>query len=173
MTRHARWADTAGPRTRRRPGDRCTKLVLLASWPLAAGVAPAAAAGLAEAVPYAVVGAAIPQSLTGEAGDAARGRAIVVSRQRGACLLCHSGPFPDEPGQGDLAPSLAGVGERLDAGELRLRLVLPQRINPQTIMPSYQRIDGLQRVGTAWRARPLLSAQDVEDVIALLATLRD
>ena len=46
-------------------------------------------------------------------------------------------------------------------------------MNPETIMPSYQRIDGLQRVGTAWRASPLLSAQDVEDVIALLATLRD
>lgn len=173
MTGHARRADAGGPRTLRRPGNRLAKLAFLAAWPLAAGGAPAAAASIPAAVPYAVVGAAIPQSLTGVAGDAARGRAIVVSRQRGACLLCHSGPFPDEPGQGDLAPSLAGVGARLDAGELRLRLVLPQRVNPETIMPSYQRIDGLQRVGTAWRARPLLSAQDVEDVIALLATLRD
>lgn len=151
---------------RRRDGDPWAALAVAALWPLAAGSAPAAA-------PFTVVGTAIPQSLTGVAGDAARGRAIVVSRQRGACLLCHAGPFPDEPGQGDLAPSLAGVGARLDAGELRLRLVLPQRINPQTVMPSYQRVDGLQRVGSAWRGKPLLSAQDVEDVIALLVTLRD
>lgn len=158
---------TGGARpARRRAGDPWAALAVAALWPLAAGSAPAAA-------PFTVVGTAIPQSLTGVAGDAARGRAIVVSRQRGACLLCHAGPFPDEPGQGDLAPSLAGVGARLDAGELRLRLVLPQRINPQTVMPSYQRVDGLQRVGSAWRGKPLLSAQDVEDVIALLVTLRD
>lgn len=152
---------------------RRVALVVAAICPWVAGAAPPTAPTLPADEPYAVVGAAIPKSLTGVPGDAARGRAIVVSRQRGACLLCHAGPFPEEPGQGDLAPSLAAVGARLDAGELRLRLVLPQRINPDTIMPSYRRVDDLQRVGAGWRGKPLLSAQDVEDVIALLATLRD
>ena len=66
----------------------------------------------AELAPVAIVGDAIPQSLTGEAGDPARGRAIVVDRQKGLCLLCHVGPFPDQRFQGDMAPDLAGAGAR-------------------------------------------------------------
>jgi len=122
-------------------------------------------------VPYAVLGDAIPQPLTEAPGDAARGRSIVANRQVGLCLLCHSGPFPDERFQGNLAPDLAGAGLRWNAGQLRLRLVDGRRLNPQTIMPSYFRVDGHVRVGAAWRDKPLLSAQQIEDVIAFLATL--
>jgi sulfur-oxidizing protein SoxX len=119
-----------------------------------------------------VVGDAIPTPLVEGQPDAARGRAIVANRQRGLCLLCHAGPFPEERFQGTLAPDLAGTGERWTEGQLRLRLVDARRINPDTIMPSYHRIDGLARVGPAWRDKPILSAEEIEDVVAFLTTLR-
>ena len=124
-------------------------------------------------LPYTVVGDAIPAPLTGVAGDPASGRVIVISRQRGLCLLCHSGPFPEERFQGDLAPSLAGVGSRLSEGQLRLRLVDSRKLDPDTIMPSYYQTEGLNRVGAAWRDKPVLTAEEIEDVVAFLATLRD
>ena len=123
--------------------------------------------------PYQIVGDAIPRSLTGTSGDPVRGRAIVVDRPLGACLLCHSGPFPEERFQGNLAPDLAGAGSRWSEGQLRLRLVDATRINPETIMPSYYRVAGLTRVGSAWRGKPILTAQQIEDVVAFLTTLRD
>lgn len=125
-----------------------------------------------ELVPYAVVSDAIPLPLAGAAGDASAGRAIVVNRAY-TCLLCHSGPFAEQRFQGDLAPSLAGTGSRWSEGQLRLRLVDASRLNAATIMPSYYRVDGLQRVGDAWLGKPILSAQQIEDVVAYLTTLRD
>lgn len=121
---------------------------------------------------YAVVGEAIPQSLTGAPGDATRGRALVLERSS-TCILCHSGPFPETRFQGDLAPSLAGAGSRWQAGELRLRLVDAFRLNAATIMPSYYQVDGLARVGAAWRGKPILSADQIEDIVAFLASLRE
>jgi sulfur-oxidizing protein SoxX len=114
---------------------------------------------------------AMPLPLTGAAGDPARGRAIVVSRQLGLCLLCHSGPFPEERFQGDMAPDLTAAGRRWSEGELRMRLVDPARLNSDTIMPSYHRTDGLARVPEAWR-KPILTPQQIEDVIAFLKTLQ-
>lgn len=122
--------------------------------------------------PYRVVGNAIPASLTGKPGDPGRGRAVVVNRQS-TCLLCHSGPFSEERFQGDLSPSLTGAGARWNEGELRLRLVDASRLNPATIMPSYYKVDGLNRVGATWRGKPILTAEQIEDVVAYLATLRD
>jgi sulfur-oxidizing protein SoxX len=116
---------------------------------------------------------AIPASLTGAKGDPARGRAIVANRQVGLCLLCHSGPFPEERFQGNLAPDLRGAGQRWSEGQLRLRIVDSGRINPATIMPAYHRTEGLVRVAPAWRGKPVLSAEQIEDVVAFLATLRD
>jgi sulfur-oxidizing protein SoxX len=133
-----------------------------------------AAAVLAGALlPYQIVGDAIPASLTGSTGDVAHGRAIVLDRRLGACLLCHTGPFPEEKFQGNLAPDLSGTGSRSSTGQLRLRLVDATRLNPDTIMPSYYRVDGLTRVGDAWRGKPILSAQQIENVVAFLSTLRD
>lgn len=120
-----------------------------------------------------LAGDVIPAPLTAVPGDPARGRKIVVSRQAGLCLLCHPGPFPEAPQQGNLAPDLSGVGARLSEGQLRLRLADSRRLNPESIMPAYHRIDGLSRVGRPWRERPLLDAQQIEDVIALLRELRD
>jgi sulfur-oxidizing protein SoxX len=122
--------------------------------------------------PYDVVGDTIPQSLTGHPGDAARGGALVLERSS-TCILCHAGPFPEVRFQGDLAPSLAGAGSRWSQGQLRLRLVDASRFNAATIMPSYYRIEGLVRVGPAWRDKPILSAEQIEDIVAYLAGLRD
>ena len=119
-----------------------------------------------------VDGDEVRQSLTGRPGDATRGRVIVGNRQMGLCLLCHTGPFPEERLQGNLAPDLQGAGVRWTEGQLRLRVVDAARVNPQTIMPPYYRTDSLQRVGTSWRGKPVLSAEQVEDVVAYLATLR-
>jgi sulfur-oxidizing protein SoxX len=115
----------------------------------------------------------LPNSLTGEKGDAARGRAIVANRQMGLCLLCHSGPFPEEPSQGDLAPDLRGTGTRWTEAQLRLRIVDPMRLNPATIMPAYGKSEGLWRVSPALRGQAVLTPQQIEDVVAFLATLRD
>jgi L-cysteine S-thiosulfotransferase len=123
--------------------------------------------------PYIVVGDAIPASLTGTKGDPERGRAIVANRQVGLCLLCHSGPFPQERFQGTLAPDLKGAGSRSNEGQLRLRIVDASRLNPQTIMPPYYRVAGLVGVAPAFRGKPVLSAEQIEDVVAYLATLRD
>jgi len=123
--------------------------------------------------PYTIVGDAIPASLTGAAGDPVRGRAVVVDRRLGACLLCHAGPFPEQKFQGTLAPDLSRAGSRWSEGQLRLRLVDPTRLNPVTIMPAYYRVEGLTRVGHAWRGKPILTAEQIEDVVAFLATLRD
>jgi sulfur-oxidizing protein SoxX len=119
-----------------------------------------------------VTGDAVMQSLTGSAGDPARGRAIVIDRQKGFCLLCHSGPFNEEPLQGNLAPSLEGAGSRWNEGQLRLRLMDNKRINPESIMPAYHRIEGLNRVGHVWRDRPILNAAEIEDVLAFLMGLK-
>ena len=118
-----------------------------------------------------VTGDAVMQSLTGSAGDPARGRAIIIDRQKSFCLLCHSGPFSEEPLQGNLAPSLAGAGSRWNEGQLRLRLMDNKRINPESIMPAYHSIEGLNRVGLAWRDRPILNAAEIEDVLAFLMGL--
>ena len=105
-------------------------------------------------------------------GDPARGRSIVINRQVGLCLLCHSGPFPEERFQGDLAPDLAGAGSRYTAAELRERLTHPEKMNRRTIMPSYSRTHGLDRVAPNYRDKPLLTDQQIEDVVAFLATLK-
>jgi sulfur-oxidizing protein SoxX len=110
--------------------------------------------------------------LTAEAGDAARGRAIVANRQLGLCLLCHSGPIPEERFQGNLAPPLDGAGARWSANELRMRMVDASKFNPETIMPSYFKPGSAPRTPAALQGKTILSAQQVEDVVAYLQTLR-
>jgi L-cysteine S-thiosulfotransferase len=122
---------------------------------------------------FKIVNDTIAASLTGTQGDPTRGRAIVTDRQLGFCLLCHSGPFPDARFQGNLAPNLAGAGRRWTEGQLRLRMVDASRINPSTIMPAYYRVEGLERVAAAFRGRPILTAEQIEDVVAFLRTLRE
>ena len=128
---------------------------------------------VAQAQALQIVGDAMPAPLTSAPGDPARGRAIVTNRQLGLCLLCHSGPFPEERFQGNLAPSLAGVGARLSEGQLRLRVADSRRLNPDTIMPSYFRSDGFARIAPAFAGKPLLDASQIEDVVAFLKRLQE
>lgn len=155
-----------------KPGSRRSRPKFLAS-AVAAAMVLASNLSAQEVRPYAVVEDGIPQSLTGAAGDPARGRAIVVDRQKGLCLLCHSGPFPEQRFQGDLAPDLRGVGSRLTEAQLRLRMVDSRKLNPATIMPPYHSSEGLTRVGRNWQGKPVLAAQEIEDVVAYLATLKE
>ena len=143
-------------------------------WP-GLGLLLAVASPAKAATPFAfeVAGDAVPAPLAGLLGDATRGRSLVVNRREGLCLLCHSGPFPEERFQGNLAPSLAATGSRWSAGQLRLRLIDPQRLNPQTVMPAYFRSEGLHQVGSRWQGQTIFSAQQVEDVVSFLQTLRD
>ena len=123
--------------------------------------------------PYMVVGDAIAASLTGAPGDPVRGKAIVTGRQTGLCLLCHSAPLPEEKFQGTIGPDLKGAGSRYTEGQVRLRIVDQSRLNPGTIMPSYYRLDGLERVAPAFRGKTVLTAEQIEDVVAFIMTLRD
>lgn len=112
------------------------------------------------------------EPLGGIRGDPARGRAVVANRQVGLCLLCHAGPFPEERFQGTIAPDLTGIGARLSEAQIRARIVNPGRFNPATIMPAYYRTDGLTRVARSFSGKPILTAAQIEDVVAFLATLK-
>ena len=142
----------------------------MAAAALVLGVPTAAAQ---ELPPYTVTGDAIPQSLTGARGNAERGLKIVTNRSVGLCLLCHSGPYPGERFQGTMAPDLSGAGSRWNEGQLRLRIVDAARLNPQTIMPPYYRVEGLNRVAPGFRGKPILTAEQIEDVVGYLMTLKD
>ena len=125
---------------------------------------------------YRIDGLEIRAPLAGLRGDAARGRNIALNRNEGACLLCHALPAselrPGEQFSGDLAPALAGAGARLTPAQLRLRLVDSTRINAQSIMPAYYRVEGLNQVAAAWRGKPILTAQQIEDLVAYLRELK-
>ena len=163
---------------RRRGGTRKHSPVLCC-FVIATGIAtaPISAIALLQADevmrPYTVIGDTVPVSLTGAPGDPVRGKAIVVSRQTGLCLLCHSAPLPEEKFQGTIGPDLKGAGSRNTEGRLRLRIVDPRIFNPDTIMPAYYRRDGLERVAPAFRGKTVLTAEQIEDVVAFLMTLRD
>ena len=87
------------------------------------------------------------------------------------CLLCHSGPFPEERFQGNLAPDLRSAA-RLSEGQIRLRLVDSGRAVPGSIMPAYFRSEGLVRVAPALKGKTILTAEQIEDIVAYLLTLR-
>jgi L-cysteine S-thiosulfotransferase len=111
-------------------------------------------------------------SLTTTPGNPAAGRAIVADRRVGLCLLCHQAPIAEERFQGNLAPDLAGIGSRYNAAQLRLRVADNKQLNPDSIMPSYLRTQGFNRIGTAWAGKSVLTPQQVEDVVAYLETLK-
>jgi sulfur-oxidizing protein SoxX len=123
-------------------------------------------------IPYSIVNGAIPEPLTDQPGNADRGRHIVFDREGGDCIICHAMPLPQRQFHGTIGPSLDGVGGRYSAGELRLRIVDPKALNPGTVMPAYYKIEGLHRVHERYRGKPILTAQQVEDVVAFLLTLQ-
>lgn len=119
-----------------------------------------------------IVAGQIEKPLTATPGDAQHGRAIVLSRQTGLCILCHNGPFPEERFQGNLAPELGSSVANLNAAQLRARIVNASYFNPNTIMPAYYRTDHLNRVATKFAGQTILNAQEIEDVIAFLLTMQ-
>jgi L-cysteine S-thiosulfotransferase len=121
---------------------------------------------------YKVVGKSIPHSLTGKPGDAKKGLKTAVNRKKGNCLACHSIPNIKQADHGEIGPPLMGVAKRYKVGELRLRLVEPKRLNPNTIMPSYYKSTGFHRLQKKWKGKTIISAQDVEDILAYLTTLK-
>ena len=118
-------------------------------------------------------GVVAAESLSGVPGDPVRGRAIIVSRQTGLCLLCHNGPFPEERFQGNLAPDLSISSANLSVPELRARIMDASRFNANTIMPSYYREDHLYRVASKFKGQTILNAQEIEDVVAFLASMNN
>ena len=122
-------------------------------------------------ISYNVVDSMIPISLTGQAGDPKRGREIASGRT-GNCLACHKMPILEEQFHGDLGPNLAGVGTRFTEGELRIRLVDPKLVNPESIMPAFYKVSSLRRVKRRYLGQPILNAQAIEDLVAYLKTLK-
>ncbi len=115
----------------------------------------------------------IEDSLTGKPGDPAQGRKLAIDRKLGNCLACHSLPIPEQQFHGETGPDLAGVGSRLTPGEIRLRVVNPKLVNPDTMMPAFYRVVGLNRVMKDFAGKPILTAAQVEDVVAYLMTLKE
>ena len=118
---------------------------------------------------YKIVADTIPSALTPSTGDPARGRRLIEARDAANCVLCHAIP---NALAGDLGPGLNGVGARLSIAQLRLRVVDMRRVDARTIMPSYYRTNGLTMVAAPYRGKPILTPQEVEDVVAYLSTLR-
>lgn len=133
----------------------------------------ASRADAASLAPYQMVNGTIPQPLTSMPGDPERGRRIVLDRDGGDCTICHAMPLPQRQFHGTVGPPLDGIGRRSSAGALRLRLVDPKVLNPTTLMPAYYKIIGLHHVLERYRDRPILTAQQIEDVIAYLLTLTE
>ena len=124
---------------------------------------------------YTISGDGITEPLSGLRGDAARGKSIVSNRQQGLCVLCHQLPSGSNVAavfQGNIAPSLDGAGARLSEAQLRLRLVDSRAISPHSVMPAYYRVDALTRVSSTFQGKPILDAQQIEDVVAYLMTFR-
>ncbi len=119
------------------------------------------------------VGDGIPKSLTGKPGDAKKGRSTAIHRKKGNCLACHTLPAPEQADHGNIGPDLRGVASRYKPAELRLRLVSAKTLNPDTIMPSFYLTTGFHRVQKKWQGKTVISAQDVEDILAYLVTLKE
>ena len=122
---------------------------------------------------YKVVDDMIPQSLTGAPGDPVNGRKVAINRKKGNCLACHQMPIPEQQFHGEISPDLSGVGARYTEAELRMRVVDPKVFNEDTIMPAFYKNAGLHRVLKGFQGETMLSAQEVEDVVAYLMTLKD
>jgi len=133
----------------------------------------AAACGAADLASYRVDNDGVAAPLTDEPGNPARGRQIVRDMGHVTCLICHRMPIPEEPDHGEIGPSLEGVGSRLTDAQLRLRLIDSKQVNPDSVMPSYYRTSGFTRIGAQFEGRPIYSAQQIEDVVAYLALLKD
>jgi sulfur-oxidizing protein SoxX len=152
-----------------------TALLLLGTMLATAGspaTEPINAPAPTKLIPLRVVNDGVPEPLAAAPGDAGRGRALLLARDAANCILCHALSDPQIRFSGNLGPPLDGVGRKLSLAQLRLRVADNLQLNAATIMPSYYRIDGLDRVAAAYRGKPILTGQEIEDIIAYLATLK-
>lgn len=116
----------------------------------------------------------IPTSLTGSAGDPDKGRLTFIDRKLGNCLGCHGvTELEAEPFHGEVGPPLDGIGDVYGEGELRLRVVNPKVVNPETIMPGFYVTEGLHQVAEKFQGKTILTAEQVEDIVAYLLTLKE
>lgn len=140
--------------------------------PLTANAADTAAA-VENYCSWEVVDYAIEKPLCGLPGDVRRGKEIVSDSYKGNCLACHELPIPGIEAYGTIGPSLVGIASRFTEAQIRLRVVDTRNINPMSIMPGFYRDPALiNRPGKAYRGKTFLNAQQVEDVIAYLVTLK-
>ena len=152
------------------------KISIIAAFAVVIGIASgsvASAQDSMELVKYMIDDeSSIAQSLTGKPGDATAGRAAAINRKLGNCLACHVMPVPEQPFHGEIGPDLAGVADRYSEGEIRLRVVDSKVINPDTIMPAFYKNEGLHRVLKKFQGKTILSAEQVEDIVAYMMTLK-
>jgi sulfur-oxidizing protein SoxX len=114
----------------------------------------------------------IREPLGGLVGVPERGARIASDQHAGNCYACHVLPLAADEFYGNLGPPLAGIASRQSVGMIRLHVVDQTRFNPETVMPGYyRRFEQLNRVAEEFRGRTYLSAQQIEDVVAWLATL--
>ena len=148
-----------------------TLAVMAAGIALSFSVATSAVA--AEKLMYTIKGGeSIPKSLTGKPGDAKNGRKLSINRKKGNCLACHVMPIPEQAFHGKIGPTLMNIASRMSEGEMRLRIVDPKVINPDTIMPAFYKKDGFTRVLKKFQGKTMLSAAQIEDIIAYLKTIK-
>lgn len=117
-----------------------------------------------------IIADTIPIPLTERPGDASIGVTIFAKREQGHCVLCHAIDTLDVPFQGNVGPDLSDIGARLTPAQIRLRIVDASRVNPNTVMPPYYRTSQLNQVATAYTDAPMLSAQDIEHLVAYLTS---
>lgn len=116
----------------------------------------------------------VPEPVAAQPGDPENGRVVFIDRQLGNCLGCHVvSELQDEAFQGEIGPALDGVADRLEPGMIRMQVINPKVINPGTIMPAFFRLDGLTDVLDPFEGKTILTAQEVEDVVAYLGTLEE
>jgi len=151
---------------------RLTGLATAAALAAGAFMVMPATADAAELVRYSIIGDGIPKSLTGKPGNVAKGRKIAYNRKQGNCLACHKMPIPEQQFHGEIAPGLEGVADRIGEAEMRLRIVNPKVINPDTFMPAFYRNSGFTRVLKKFKGKTILSAEQVEDLVAYMMTLK-
>lgn len=141
---------------------------------LAATVAVSGPAIAEELVEYTIVdGVEIPKALTDKAGDPENGRKVAIDRKLGNCLACHQiAQIPEQPFHGNIGPELSDIGARLTPAEIRLQIVNSRALNPDSAMPAFYKVEGINQVKAGFEGKPILDAQQIEDVIAYLETLK-
>ena len=128
----------------------------------------------ASGVAHAAGAPEMPTPLTSQPGDPANGLKLVLDFDKGDCVICHKMPIAGQPPDafGDIGPDLTGIGSLLTVPQLRQRIVDPKALDPDTLMPAFYETQGLTRVDPKFAGKPVLTAQEVEDVVAYLATLK-